>query len=285
MRTVITHFFNEAYLLPWWVEHHTKLFDNGILIDHGSTDDSVDICRQLAPHWRVVKSRLTHFDAWLTDFEVMSYEFDLPGWKVALNTTEFIISNPGFDEIERFLQSEGKKGVAASGMTMIDKEPGIEPRQDLPLITQKPWAIDDNRFNRRWVRQALGYPKAVLRNRFYHCLPTGMYHAGRHSSFSLDWKQRMPNIMVLHYGYSPWNQRFLARKQQIATKIPEEDRVRGYGWQHFLTSPELQKAFDRRDRLPFVDLRDHPVAGGAIGIGSKLSIDAPSDIKFVSNAI
>lgn len=285
MRTVITHFFNEAYLLPWWLDHHTKLFDNGILIDHGSTDDSVDICRTLAPHWKVVKSRLTHFDAWLTDFEVMGYEFDLQGWKVALNTTEFIISNPGLDEIERFLKEEGRKGIAASGLTMIDKEPGVEPRQDLPLIPQKPWAIDDNRFNRRWMRQALGYPKAVLRNRFYHCHPTGMYHAGRHSSFSTDWKQRTPNIMVLHYGYSPWNEKFLRRKQQIATKIPEEDRVRGYGWQHFLTTPELQRAFDRRDRLPFVNLCDHHIAGSAVFKTPKNSNCSVIDVKILSNAV
>jgi len=96
MRTVITHFFNEEYLLPWWLKHHLKLFDHGILIDHGSTDNSADICRQLAPDWKLVKSRLTEFDAWLTDFEVMNFELQISGWKIVLNTTEFVIANPGF---------------------------------------------------------------------------------------------------------------------------------------------------------------------------------------------
>ena len=74
MRTVICHFFNEAYLLPWWLPHHIPMFDHGIMIDHGSTDESVEIVQRLAPHWRIVRSRLTMFDAFLTDQEVMSYE-------------------------------------------------------------------------------------------------------------------------------------------------------------------------------------------------------------------
>jgi hypothetical protein len=285
VRTVITHFFNESYLLPWWLNHHLELFDHGILIDHGSTDDSVEICRQLAPNWKVVPSKLTYFDAWLTDFEVMTHEFDLPGWKIALNVTEFLISNPGLHEIEDLLQKTNMRGIAASGMTMVDKNPTELPRASQSLVVQKPWAVDDNRFNRRWIRQLIGYPKAVLRNRFYHSYPTGMYQAGRHSSFSTDWKFRTPNIMILHFGYSPWNEQFLARKQQISTKIPEEDRIRGYGWQHFLTVQQLQGAFNRRNRLPYVDLTRHDIAADAIAHISDQGMALDASIKFIVNAI
>lgn len=52
MRTVLCHFYNEEYLLPWWLKHHRSMFDHGALIDHGSTDNSLDICRQLVPEWR-----------------------------------------------------------------------------------------------------------------------------------------------------------------------------------------------------------------------------------------
>ncbi|MEW9106591.1 glycosyltransferase family 2 protein, partial [Paenibacillus sp.] len=51
MRILISHFYNEEYLLPWWLKHHAPLFDHGILINRGSTDRSVDICKQLVPHW------------------------------------------------------------------------------------------------------------------------------------------------------------------------------------------------------------------------------------------
>ena len=33
MRVVVSHFFNEAYLLPWWLRHHRDVFDHGVLID------------------------------------------------------------------------------------------------------------------------------------------------------------------------------------------------------------------------------------------------------------
>ena len=60
-RVVISHFFNEAYLLPWWLEHHRQIFDHGVLIDWSSTDGSADICRQLAPGWEVVRLRACAF--------------------------------------------------------------------------------------------------------------------------------------------------------------------------------------------------------------------------------
>ena len=47
MRLVISHFFDEEFMLPWWLRHHRELFDHGILIDYASTDRSVEICREL----------------------------------------------------------------------------------------------------------------------------------------------------------------------------------------------------------------------------------------------
>lgn len=260
MRTVISHFFNEEYLLPWWLRHHLNMFDHGIMIDHGSTDNSADICRQLAPHWRLVRSRLNKFDAWLNDFEVMTYELEVSGWKIALNTTEFLLANPGLDHIEHYLQERGKSGIAATGFTMIDKAPAILPASGTSLLQQKPWAVEDNRYRWRWMRKVSGYPKELLRNRFYHCLPNGMYQTGRHASQHSDWKQRTPNLMVLHYGYSPWNDFFLRRKLQIAAKVPESDRIRGLGQQHLRNASEWDLAFRAIDKLPYVDLRTHELA-------------------------
>jgi hypothetical protein len=33
MITLLSHFYNEEYLLPFWIEHHKKQFDYAILID------------------------------------------------------------------------------------------------------------------------------------------------------------------------------------------------------------------------------------------------------------
>ena len=57
MITVISHFFNEEYLLPFWLEHHSKIFDHGIMIDYCSTDRSVEIIRKFCPSWTIVKTQ------------------------------------------------------------------------------------------------------------------------------------------------------------------------------------------------------------------------------------
>src|SRR6516164_5807036 len=51
--TLISHFWNEEFLLPYWLRHHLPLFDHGVLIDYTSTDRSVEIIHELAPHWEV----------------------------------------------------------------------------------------------------------------------------------------------------------------------------------------------------------------------------------------
>ena len=133
MRSVICHFFNEAYLLPWWLKHHLALFDHGVMIDHGSTDASPDIVREMAPHWSLVRSRLTYFDVYLTDFEVMGFEQGLPGWKMAVNVTEFVMPAVPMNTIELRLTEMGRVGCAASGMLVVDHQPEVPPTTRLSL--------------------------------------------------------------------------------------------------------------------------------------------------------
>ena len=97
MTTLISHFYNEEYLLPWWLMHHTKLFDHGILINRSSTDRSVEICQQYAPHWEIRNSKVLEFDAIQVDHEVMDIEKEVTGWKMTLNTTEFLCCRDKID--------------------------------------------------------------------------------------------------------------------------------------------------------------------------------------------
>ena len=45
---LISHFYNEAVLLPYWIQHHAPLFDSAILIDYNSTDASRMIIQRLS---------------------------------------------------------------------------------------------------------------------------------------------------------------------------------------------------------------------------------------------
>lgn len=93
MKSVLTHIYNEEYLLPWWLEHHKKMFDYGVIIDYGSTDRSVEICKEICPHWQVLPSKYTHFDAVDCDYEIMFYESQIPDWRITLTAAEFLVGD------------------------------------------------------------------------------------------------------------------------------------------------------------------------------------------------
>ena len=134
---VISHFFNEEYLLPWWLSHHRALFDHGVLIDYHSTDRSVEICRDLVPRWDVVTSENSHFSGILCDFEVMKHEQRFADcWKIALNTTEFLVA-PKLEEMQRLVLANDMTGIRLPGAIMVDGAPGNPPDRDRPLTEQK----------------------------------------------------------------------------------------------------------------------------------------------------
>ena len=263
MRTVICHFFDEEYLLPWWLTHHLRHFDHGILIDHGSTDNSADICRTLAPHWRLVRSRLMKFDAFLTDFEVMQYEQEMPGWKIALNVTEFLAPTSPLAEIERHLVEQGRAGCAGSGYYVVDEAPDSLPVHEQPLLTQKHHGFDDNAITDAEQRQALGLDPMPMRNRFYHRDPVGMYIPGRHRSYHPDSTLRLVDLPIFYYGFAPWNERVLRRKLQIRGKLRPEDVKRGWGAQHVRDEAAWNAAYDKL-KPASGDLMAHPRARMAI---------------------
>ena len=63
-KTVIAHFYNEEFMMEWWLNHHLNLFDHGILINHKSTDRSVEIIRDIAPEWSILDTSLEFFSAY-----------------------------------------------------------------------------------------------------------------------------------------------------------------------------------------------------------------------------
>jgi hypothetical protein len=92
-KTIITHFYNEEYLLPWWLKHHSRFFDDGILIDYNSNDNSCDIIKQICPNWTIIKTKNKYFDSAIIDREVSFIEKAITGWKICLNITEFLVGD------------------------------------------------------------------------------------------------------------------------------------------------------------------------------------------------
>jgi len=263
MRTVVCHFYNEEYLLPWWLKHHREIFDHGIMIDHGSNDRSVEIVSELAPSWRIVRSTLTNFDAFLTDFEVMQYERDIPGWKIVLNVTEFLMSKRSLSELEQLILNDGRTGFSLSGMYMVDSTSNRILDPEKPLPTQCVYGIDDNFFTDPKVRGDMGLPGIPLRNRFYHCHEVGMYSPGRHFSWHKDYSYRVLEAMIFYFAYAPWNDEMKRRRLQSRHRIPPMDLAIGWGTNHTYELNKIEQQL-LKSRPYSSDLREHKFAGPAI---------------------
>lgn len=239
--TVISHVYNEEYLIPWWLEHHKKIFDQGIIIDYDSTDRTVAIVREICPDWIVVKSRNKYFGALDVDSEVMCIEKMISGWKVALNVTEFFIHNDEFIK-----EMECKNQIFLPSLTMIDSPEQFmtQPDKNKPLVDQRYHGVP-----------VLNVP---ILDRAHHARSMHniniQYSGGRHYPIS-NYRWIDPpkiecyptnNALILWYGYCPMNNDMLKRKCQIKYRIPQSDIDKGAGYHHFLSEESFKATVQLR---------------------------------------
>lgn len=220
-KTILTHFYNEEYLLPWWLEHHKKHFDWGVLINYGSTDRSVEIIKDICPKWKVVDSINDWFDARLCDDEVIKYERQIPGWKITLNVTEFLVGDYSV------LNDTPDQELKIPCSVMIDEDPTRPAVVSMPLVEQKKFGIPYD----------LGGSK-LRRSRCIHNKQEVKYPLGRHYE-----NYDSEALQVLWYGWSPYTSEMKARKLQVQTRIPESDKKAGYGREHIVTDEALDKQY------------------------------------------
>lgn len=177
---LVSHFLNEEILLPHWLRHHAPLFDHGIMIDYGSTDRSVEIIHELAPHWEVRKTRNQKFAEPMIGNEVEDIERSLPSgsWKLVLNTTEFLVCQ----DFRAFIQNFEKDfphlpGFRTTGVIMIDstEEEQLEITNS-PLVLQRRHGVVE----RRGEPNLITWGFTPSRCRFVHKMPAGKYAIGRH---------------------------------------------------------------------------------------------------------
>lgn len=220
-KTILTHFYNEEYLLPWWLEHHKQHFEWGVLIDYSSTDRSVEIIKDICPKWQIVPSYNKVFDARRCDNEVIKYEKQIPGWKVCLNVTEFLVGD--FSVLNDIPEQE----LTIPCNVMVDLESEMIPTYNTPLVKQKPFGI-------KYDEGGSG----LRRSRTIHNKETIQYPLGRHYE-----NYNTTSLEVLWYGWSPFNDSTIKRKLQIQDRIPESDKAQGYGREHITTEEKLKATY------------------------------------------
>ena len=215
--TVITHIYNEEYLLPFWLEHHRTMFDHGIIIDYRSTDKSLDICREMCPTWEIVTTRNADFNAEYIDREVMDIESRIDGIKIALNTTEFLFSGIPLKSLFNNDTSHVSYSIRSFGAYSLNTS--LYPSNTLELYEQLllpevKYHIEHERGERQ------------LHN-FIH----GNYQIGRHKTNNEI--TLTDDLHIIWLGYFPLNEQTINRKMQIKKNIPESDKNKGLGFQHF----------------------------------------------------
>ncbi|UHA73381.1 glycosyltransferase family 2 protein [Paenibacillus sp. 481] len=232
MSTIISHFYNEQYLLPWWLKHHVPLFEHGILINRGSTDRSVEICKELAPHWEVRDSKVAEFDALLVDREVMEIEAECTGWKMVLNTTEFLC----FRNTQPFFTKLDELGSSMYHLRTIflvdDPHYGYTaPDPAVPLVKQR--------------HHGFILPHA---GRLIHRHTHGSYTVGRHSTnkpmVHFPFIDVPDPAFIIKFYFSPWTEEMKLRKLQIGPTMSASSIRSRLGFQHLVTRAELEQAYE-----------------------------------------
>lgn len=242
-RTVLCHFYNEEWLLPFWLKHHREIFDHGIMINYASTDRSVEIIRELCPTWEIVDSRNPEFEPCAIDAEVQDHERSLEGWRVCLNVPEFLVGN--YDHMDNRHHHDR---IYVGQWMFVDMERREEPlklNSNYPLWYQRWWGygiVTDFSCN-----QSHGsVPRAP---RSIHNYAADYPNLGRHFP---EFPTTYGDLAIFYYGYASLEQGSIDRRMQIQTKCPNG----GAGTNHHFSLDELMNRFKKEQQPMSRDLRD-----------------------------
>jgi len=239
-KTIITHIYNEEFLLPWWLNHHKQFFEDGIIIDYASTDRSVEICKDICPTWHVFSSGNKDFQAHMIDAQVCHFERQLDGWRIALNVTEFLVGdlNKAMHDLQEPTQ------YLIPSIAFFDWNPEGTLDKEQPLWAQK--------------KMGITYKKdfQARRGRSLHNVDNMVYDVGRHfPRFNYE------DVLIFHYGNCISSPEMVNRRLQIQHRIPEQDKRMGLGHQHHNNNKGMDinslKEFNERENNKIEDCSEY----------------------------
>ncbi len=224
-KTLLCHFYNEEYMLPWFLNHHKQIFDHGVMIDYHSTDRSVEIIKEICPTWDIVTSRNPDFQADKIDYEVMDLEKSIDGWRICLNVTELMIGDYSI------LDDQTPKQYLLPSMFFVDCDRQNPVDTQIPLYEQKFHGFD---FWGSYTTRRATANFRERRARSIHNVPIQYPVPGRHfEEYTTD------QLVIFYYGWCPFDDQALARNLQIQTQIPLIDRQRNWGFHHITNKETL----------------------------------------------
>ena len=246
-KTLLGYFYNEAsVLLPSWCDHHSKIFNHGILYDYDSTDRGAEVVKKICPTWEVRKTRNKDFDFEAADQELKEAEIETKGWKAILNTTEFFVGK----NLVKMLDEADPSIMFFGGLSyfMCDTYPSmlLEFDRKKPIIPQRTFGYYE------------GYNGLRVGNRYIHRYEGSDYNSGvvyPNGKNTMKGKGEHPDSFgFLWYGFSPWPQ-VIPRRLQIQHRISERERHLGRGSHHFVNIETLWEWFKENTKKSS-DLRE-----------------------------
>jgi hypothetical protein len=204
MSTIITHIYNEELLLPLWLEHHSKYFDEGIIVDYASTDNSRDIIAQY-PQFKVYDSTAEMWGVTELDAMMVKFESKVEGIRIVLSVTEFLLGNPNTAERDFLI-------------------PAVAPI-NMPFDKEFDWS------KQFWEQRSYGisYKNNPMHRRsriLAHQLPT--YPLGRHFESIDD-----GGYLIVHVANCLVDDAMINRKLQFQDRVPQEDKNLNLAFQHY----------------------------------------------------
>jgi len=245
---LISHFYNEEFLLPYWIRHHAHMFDHAVLIDFNSTDRSAEIIRREAPPtWRVVQSTADDFDSTATDKQVMHEEARFPeDWHVALTTTEFLV-HPDLRGYLAGVVGGAALGRRRRGLLVRFRGADLTGPDGVPLKRLENLLSQRHEYTARGLPVSQGPPRCSfiteklpptvphrLISRYAHAgFQAGKYHytPGRHAFVPGQTYEWVPGGMIVKTMWTPWPE-VRARKAQIGARVSSHDLLKSRGWHH-----------------------------------------------------
>ena len=242
--TLFTTVLDGEPLLPYWLEHHRRLFDHGVIVLYPCKDDSKKIIEKMCPDWNIVKP--VHHSAYScagADREVMTQEAKHKDWKMALNITEFATTQ-NLNKVVKSVPRETMCILPSDAAVMVDIpntfDDELDP--DLPLLSQKHHGL----FSK-------GYPLWKCRHsRQLHRGTHGKYDVGRHNS-GVKPRAKSPLLYVSWFVWSPYKD-IRKRKLAVRGQLSKLDVAVKRGWQHTASGKEQDARFKKVSAMAY-DLR------------------------------
>ena len=228
--TIFTNVYNEEYLLPFWIEHHKKLMDDGVIdrvvvLDYRSTDNSMEIIRNTCPTWEIITTKNQYFGAEENDNELMELERRSMGYKLILNTTEFLMCT---NTLKHSFDSSTPECFEILSDIVITSKENYYPLNGNDLFGN--------------IEKKVPFMRSP---RFLHSYPTGEYLIGRHFTKHSNIKSnhQIP-ACIYWFGMFFMNEHFMIRKLQIKDNIPLSDLDKGFSTYHFWDEKRIREEYN-----------------------------------------